>query len=585
MLEDLILPEQLKVLAGPAAYKRGEAYFREGRVDLMVDEEDRVAGAVAGTGAEPYHARVEARADELAWDCTCPVGDRGEFCKHLVALALARLASGDESPFSGPDSDPLPAPPPEGEGARKGKRRGKEDEVRAFLEGQDKARLVEWLLEVARRDRTTRERLLLAARADGPASEFRKLVTDVTRVRDFLDYQDMPDFARRVHGMIDALEGLQGAGLMGLAEYAIERLHKALETCDDSDGYMSELLGRLVDLHVRACAEAKPEPAGFARWLFERQMSDPWSTWPGPEAYLDALGKAGMVAYARLARAAWDRLPALGPKDARRGGDRYAITHIMESLAKMAGEPDDLVEVIEKDLSGPYAFLRIAEIYRNAGRHDEALDWAEQGLAAFPKDPDWRLQDFLVEEYFRRHRESDAMALAWSQFGHRMGVDGYKTLMQRARRTDRAVDWRTRALAALREAALLHHKHYRPLFGPRPERPDFTALVQALLWDKDLDAALAEAQAGLCDAHVLVALARALAPSRPEEAIILYRRALHPIVDQRRNDAYAEGAELMRAVRDLLRGLGRAGEFGDWLAEVRLAHKPKRNFMKLLDAL
>lgn len=41
----------------------------------------------------------------------------------------------------------------------------------------------------------------------------------------------------------------------------------------------------------------------------------------------------------------------------------------------------------------------------------------------------------------------------------------------------------------------------------------------------------------------------------------------------------------MRAVRELLKMLGREREFGDWLAEVRLAHKAKRNFMKLLDAL
>jgi uncharacterized Zn finger protein len=65
----------------------------------------------------------------------------------------------------------------------------------------------------------------------------------------------------------------------------------------------------------------------------------------------------------------------------------------------------------------------------------------------------------------------------------------------------------------------------------------------------------------------------------------LYKRAVHPIAELKKNDAYAEAAGLVRAVRDLLKGLGREREFGDWLAEVRLAHKPKRNFMKLLDTL
>lgn len=581
MLDDLILPEHLACLAGPAAFKRGEAYFRDGRASIVIDEPDRVAGAVAGSEAEPYYGQIQAREGELGWVCSCPVGERGEFCKHLVALALARLASGDESPL--PNLDALPGAPPKGEGASKARRRTREDEIRAFLEGQDKPRLVEWLLDVTRWDRATRERLLLVARAGGPASELKKLVTDVTRVRGFLDYHAMPDFARRAHEMIDALERLRGAELMGLAEYAVERLHQALEACDDSDGHMSELLGRLVQLHRRASGEARPEPAALARWLFDRQMRDEWGTWPGIEAYAAVVGETGLAEYTRLARAEWDRLPALKPGDPDRRMERFRITHVMESLAKCSGDPEALVAVVTKDLSSPYAFLRIAEIYRDAGRHDEALAWAERGLAAFPEVPDWRLRDFLVEEYFRRGRVDQAMAIAWSQFGG-MGVDHYKRFMERARRTADAEAWRTRALAALREAAVRQHQHYRPRYGPRPERPDFTGLVRALLHDRDADAALNEAKAGLCDARVLVELARALAPTRPEEAIPLYKRAVSPIVELKRNDAYAEAAAVMRAVRDLLKTLGREREFGAWLAEVRLAHRAKRNFMKLLDA-
>jgi tetratricopeptide (TPR) repeat protein len=399
----------------------------------------------------------------------------------------------------------------------------------------------------------------------------------------------MPDFARRADELIDALERLRGAELMGLAEYAVDRLHQVLESCDDSDGYMSDLLGRLVKLHVRACGEARPEPAAFARRLFERQMGDDWGTWPGVEAYSAVLGEAGLAAYARLARAAWDQLPALRPGDADqdRWSSRFRIKDIMQRLAGLTGDPEALVEIERKDLSSAYAFLRVAEIYRDAGRHDAALDWAERGLAAFPQAPDWRIQDFLAEEYFRRERPDEAMALAWAQFVGRGGgsAEGYRKFMERARRAADAGAWRKRALDALREAAVRHHQQCRPLYGRRPERPDFTQLVRALLGEKDLDAALAEAKAGLCHPDTLVDLARALAAGRAEEAIALYRRAVEPIVERKNNQAYAEAATVLRAARELYRELGRAREFGDWLAEVRLAHKPKRNFMKLLDAL
>ena len=125
------------------------------------------------------------------------MGDRGDFCKHLAALALTRMMSGNEPLWVPPGEKAQSAKP------AKAKRRSKEDELRVFLEGQDKARLLEWLLEAARSDRATRERLLLAARSGGPTVELKKLVTDMTRVGGFLDYHAMPDFARRTHALID----------------------------------------------------------------------------------------------------------------------------------------------------------------------------------------------------------------------------------------------------------------------------------------------------------------------------------------------------------------------------------------------
>ena len=37
------------------------------------------------------------------------------------------------------------------------------------------------------------------------------------------------------------------------------------------------------------------------------------------------------------------------------------------------------------DLSSPYASLQIAETYKQARKHDLALEWAERGVKAFPE--------------------------------------------------------------------------------------------------------------------------------------------------------------------------------------------------------
>ncbi|MEK7667457.1 MAG: hypothetical protein AAB409_02290, partial [Gemmatimonadota bacterium] len=55
-------------------------------------------------------------------------------------------------------------------------------------------------------------------------------------------------------------------------------------------------------------------------------------------------------------------------------------------------------------------------------------------------------------------------------------------------------------------------------------------------------------------------------------------------VARKNNEAYAAAIGLLRAVRRVLVRLKRETELLRYLDSVRAAHKPKRNFIKLLDA-
>ena len=48
------------------------------------------------------------------------------------------------------------------------------------------------------------------------------------------------------------------------------------------------------------------------------------------------------------------------------------------------------------------------------------------------------------------------------------------------------------------------------------------------------------------------------------------------------NAAYEEAIRLVRKSGGLMQALKQARQFGDYLAELRLQFKPKRNFIKLL---
>ncbi len=102
-LSALLSKSTLRALAG-YSYSRGEQYANKGRVAHCELRGDRLIGVVSGT--YDYAVELFEERGELISDCTCPVGGRGELCKHAVALALSYLAVGG--------GQPAEAPPPSG---------------------------------------------------------------------------------------------------------------------------------------------------------------------------------------------------------------------------------------------------------------------------------------------------------------------------------------------------------------------------------------------------------------------------------------------------------------------------------------
>ena len=95
---------------------------------------------------------------------------------------------------------------------------------------------------------------------------------------------------------------------------AIERIERAAESVDDSDGHCGALLERARDIHLAAARAARPEPLQLARDLFAREMEQDSDAFDGAAAlYADALGTEGLAEYRRLAAAAWTSCPRAPP--------------------------------------------------------------------------------------------------------------------------------------------------------------------------------------------------------------------------------------------------------------------------------
>jgi uncharacterized Zn finger protein len=268
----------------------------------------------------------------------------------------------------------------------------------------------------------------------------------------------------------------------------------------------------------------------------------------------------------------------------------------MESLAHTTGDVEALVAVKSRDLSSAYSFLKIAEIYHEAGQHDHALEWAEHGAQAFPEKTDSRLREFLAEEYHRLHRHAEAMEQVWALYVNAPNLGTYRQLKEHTVRAagksarkqkEEWANWRERALNHLR--AMLDERRKgiknRGNFSAWWGAGDNSTLVEIYLWEGETDEALKAAEAHDCsDAHWMN-LAGALEKPRPSEALRIYRESLEPIIDQKNNRAYEEAVERIRKIGKLMERSGRAAEFSDFISGLHTRHKAKRNFIKLLDSI
>lgn len=570
----------LRQLTDERSYVRGEAYFRQGRVRAMAEFEGALTASVRGT--RDYKVRLWVEGDSVESSCTCPFAVEGWFCKHCVAVGLAWVAEAEGEDGAG--------------GARKPT--SVMGDLRAFLDRQDKSRLVELLLREALEDEGVRERLLLEAARANPGrpdvDAYRRAIGNAVSAGGFVDYDSAGDYARGIGRVVEFVAALLDDGrateVVELAEHALSELEAAMDFVDDSGGYMTGVLRELHELHHAACLKAKPGPEELARRLFRWELTSRWGFFSGAaEAYAEVLGEEGLAAYRRLAEAEWARLPALGPRDARAShGVRFRLTHVMETLARQSGDVESLVEIKSRDLSRPDAFLEVAEIYQEAGRNDEALVWAERGMKAFPEGPDWRLGEFLADEYHRRGRHDEAMSLIWRQFAESPRLDNYRHLRAHARKTARPSEWkqwREKALGHLRAAVERQKKQAgRSKIGWH-DGVDHSELVRISLWEKRYEDAWREAQEGGCSGELWLELAVARERLHPENALVAYRSQVAPTVEQTNSTAYEQAVRLLRKVRELLARLGRAAEFDDYLTALRVEYKRKRTFIKLLESL
>ncbi|KAM3096633.1 DUF6880 family protein [Phormidesmis sp. 146-35] len=572
---NILTAARIKQLADSGSYQRGEAYFRQGHVHSVVEQGSSIVAEVEGS--ETYQVEFWLEEDnELGYQCDCPVGVDGWFCKHCVAVGLAWLGS----------------PPTAQKGKKKSSSVTTLQDVQRYLEQQDQASLVKLIVDRALKDSDWREQLLMKVAATQPkgvdVKTFQRALQNAIVIRGYLEYGETRSYARKIEKVLDSIAALLDDGhaqtVMELCEYAIPLLEDAVSRMDDSNGDGGAVLEEIQDLHYRACEIAKPDPIALAERLFEFELGTDYDTfYNAVDTYQDILGEPGLARYQQLAEAAWQEIPTLTANQQRTSlsSKRWRLTRMMESLAEQTGDIEAIVAIKRRDLSSGYHYFEIAELYQQDGQSDRALQWAEDGLKAFPDRPDSRLREFVIQQYQQRGRFDDAMTIVWACFTERPALMTYQTLKTEADCNHQWSKWRERALKQIRQRIEESKRQKTGMLfhGYR----DHSLLVEIFLWEGETESAWQEAKAGGCSKALWIQLANQREPDHPEDSLSIYMNEIEPLIQQTNNNAYAEAVGFLKKARSLMLKLSLRSQFDQYQEHLRSTYKNKRNFIKLLN--
>jgi uncharacterized Zn finger protein len=544
----------LRELAGEKVFARGEAYHRDGQVQILVIKPGRVLAQVAGT--EDYRTELTGDGEDIGGECSCPAWEDWGFCKHMVATALAAndFPAGEED-----GSDAL---------AR----------IRNYLKEKGIDALVEMVMDLVEQDPALFRKLDTAAavlHTDDKTlgARLRKMIDRATRTGDFVDYREASHWAAQVDAVLDSIAGLASGARAGLAlelaERAIERIEQAIEAIDDSDGHCGMLLDRARDIHLAAVREVRPEPIRLAHDLFAREMADEYGTFEGAVAlYADALGEIGLAEYRRLAADAWEKLsPTSGRMEQEFFGNPDQLMRILDFFAERAGEVDTRIALRAKDMSSQWHYLQLAEFCLSHGREEEALRRAEEGLWVFEDGrPDKRLVLLAAELLSKAGRKADAEACLRRAFEKAPSLELYIRLREFGGEAERE-----------RVVKFLETRQTR---GERIGwHNPADLLIRIWMHEKMFDAALAAVRKHGASMTLKEELASVSEATHPGEALEVYAERVDQLANAGGASAYAEAAKLVARMATLR---SKAEQVAYVLA-LKVRFGRRRNFMKLLE--
>ena len=576
--------------SGVSAFARAQAAVARGAVGALTipapQPGESAARQALVQGKPPRAVRVWIDADgALDGNCTCPPAQKGRFCQHLVALALAwRGEQGARAALPGataqaPKRSKTPA--------------ARVDAVQQFVQRQSAAALAERLWAWAAHDRDLMAELKAWAAgqhvADNPQALRSAMAELLGTEHRYLDFGQSQAYAHRAAGVLPWLMpwlARNPAELRALCAHALHGIYPVAACADDAGGAIADVIEELMALLTDAL-RAAPPPGDWVDDWWALIDADPWGLWD-EAAVLAAAGPVVQARYAERARAAWQdwlerhpppRQPALARRPAV--ADEHARGPLrrryLDSL-RAQNDPQGLLAAMAESAQQPGEFDELVRWCEAQGWHSQALQWAQTAARQHPGDR--MSQENLLRCHEHHGHAAEALPLWRQRLEAQPSASAYLAALSAAERAgyDRTA-YRAELFAWLeaREQAEIERQRKSPFrqrdatIGPR-----VGVQIQWHLADGDRDAALALAlQPGtLCDMQTLQTLAEQLPPAQYGAAVELLLRVFQPLMAL----SASPHTEALALVHDILARMT-AAQKSVWLATLRAQYQDKRSFI------
>lgn len=578
-IERFLTDENLKSLTSAPMFERGCEYAQHLRVVRLRRRRGAIEATVEGT--DDYEVRLTDEVHRLGFSCTCPVGQRKQFCKHAVATALTWMREHRDVKRERPPTRTVLRLP----------------DIRAHLLTLDKAELVERLLAYAGHSGERLDEMKLDAAWRGPQGPDIPALKYAIRnwmwtLKDAHNVGITPMAVPRVELMVAIIRGLvrdgRGDEALALLDCVFRTAPVSTYYRVDHDGEEHrELLRAFQQLHHDACRMVRPPPERLARDLIDYEVESDIGVFDGAlKQYSALLGRKGRQSYLQQIE---DLARALAPADPKRTGTfgpawnrRQRLFHLVEQL-DLGLPPEWYADVLGRDIHWHNTACTVASKFAAAGKAEEALHWVEGGMGWIGHDPDPRLLELGLDICRAQGWPDRAIAMVLKEFARRPYAETFAGLRSLGLETGQWPGLRRQAFRIARQAVAKRRRSSERDLDFFGTRRDVSLLVEMHLADEDLAAARRAARRGYCQDAVWVKLADAVGLSDPEAAATLYELRLRQLLLAPSSDKWPEECKtLLVKLKACRERSGQPQRFQEWMENARLAYRENKSLQELL---